>query len=109
MLFEVITHPEAADELREALQWYGRTSARAPDRLLAEYAAHVAKICHSPESIRFVYREFRRLNLDRFPYAIIYRIREHEIFIIAVMHERRPPDYWKRRIDDDDRLCPNLD
>jgi len=103
MPFEVITHPEAADELREALQWYGRTSTRAPDRLLVEYDAHVAQICQSPDSIRFIYREYRRLNLDRFPYAIIYRIREREIFIIAVMHERRHPDYWKRRIERDDR------
>ena len=101
MAFEVETHPEALEELDEALEWYNRKSSRAPDRMLREYDEHVAAIRRTPERFRFVYREYRQLNLDRFPFAIIYRLRQESIFIIAVMHERRHPDYWKHRMDDD--------
>lgn len=101
MAFEIETHPEAAEELREALAWYADRSARAPTRLLREYDEHVAIIRSNPDGIRLIYRQYRRLNLSRFPYAIIFRLRQRSIFIIAVMHERRHPDYWKSRIDDD--------
>jgi plasmid stabilization system protein ParE len=101
MDFEVETHPEALEELDEALGWYGRESSRAPGRMLREYDEHIAAIRRTPDRFRLVYREYRRLNLDCFPYAIIYRIRRRTIFIIAVMHERSHPDYWKHRIDED--------
>lgn len=101
MAFEVETHPEAVAELDKALRWYAQRSDRAPECLLREYDAHVAKIRRSPDSVRFIYREYRRLNLDRFPFAIVFRVGQQRIFIIAVMHERRHPDYWKHRIDDD--------
>ncbi len=69
--------------------------------MLAEYDAHIAKIVERPESFRPIYSSYRRLNLHRFPYAIIYRIRARDIYVIAVMHEKRHPDYWKHRIEDD--------
>jgi toxin ParE1/3/4 len=44
---------------------------------------------------------YRRINLNRFPYAIIYRPDGDDIYVIAVMHEKRHPDYWKHRIEND--------
>jgi toxin ParE1/3/4 len=98
---DVITHPDAAEELEAALTWLGKRSDWTPDRLLAEYDANIQKIKKAPDTFRFIYREFRRVNLDRYPYAIIYRFRSNSIYVIAIMHERRHPDYWKHRIEDD--------
>jgi plasmid stabilization system protein ParE len=39
----------------------------------------------------------RRL-VDGFPYAVVYRILANELVeVVAVMHGRRSPDYWKVR------------
>jgi len=97
----VTTHPEALDEIEDAMDWLSRDSNWAPEQFLAEYDAHVAKIKARPDSYRKVHREFRRLNLNRFRHAIIYRLRGNDIYIIAVMHEKRHPDYWKHRVGDD--------
>jgi toxin ParE1/3/4 len=102
MHFEVETHPEAAEELRAAVRWYAERSYQAPSKLIREYDAHVSKIVRSPDGVRFVHGAYRRLNLARFPFAIIYRLRADTIYVIAVMHEKRHPDYWKHRIADDD-------
>ena len=34
----------------------------------------------------------------RFPYGVVYQEREGRIFIVAVAHQRRKPDYWLKRI-----------
>jgi len=41
---------------------------------------------------------YRRFILRRFPYCIIYRFDENNIFIMAVMHQKRKPGYWKERM-----------
>jgi toxin ParE1/3/4 len=39
----------------------------------------------------------RKFLLRRFPYAVVYRITESAIQVIAVAHGRRRPSYWKSR------------
>jgi toxin ParE1/3/4 len=40
---------------------------------------------------------FRRHPLVGFPYQIFYTELEDAIWIAAVAHGRRRPDYWRRR------------
>jgi plasmid stabilization system protein ParE len=39
----------------------------------------------------------RRCVLRRFPFSIIYRVKESNIVIVAVAHGRRRPGYWINR------------
>jgi len=39
----------------------------------------------------------RRFTLSRFPYSVLYRTRAGEIFIVAIAHHRRRPEFWRRR------------
>jgi hypothetical protein len=32
-----------------------------------------------------------------FPYKVAYRIRDHDIHIVAIAHTSRRPGYWKNR------------
>ncbi len=40
---------------------------------------------------------FRKYVVRRFPYVVIYRMREHYVEIVAFAHSRRRPGYWRRR------------
>jgi hypothetical protein len=42
-------------------------------------------------------REFHRVRLERFPYIIVYEIRENETLIIAVAHSSQQAGYWAGR------------
>ena len=44
-------------------------------------------------------RGSRRYILNRFPYAIVYKVYDDGIVIIAVAHLSREPDYWQDRVD----------
>lgn len=43
--------------------------------------------------------EIRRALLARFPYAVVFLVREHELRVVAVAHAKRRPDYWLRRVE----------
>ncbi len=101
MAFDVITHPEAQDELDEALSYLHDRSLWTAGKLLEEYDLHVTKIAQNPASGHFVYGQYRRLNLNRFSYHIIYRLRASSLYVIALAHDKRHPDYWKSRIVED--------
>ena len=42
-------------------------------------------------------RPVRRRLLKAFPYAMIYEVRDTEILVVAVAHNRRKPGYWRKR------------
>ena len=41
--------------------------------------------------------DIRKCLLHKFPYNLLYSIEDDHIFIIAVAHQHRRPDYWMDR------------
>lgn len=41
--------------------------------------------------------DIRRMMLSRFPYKLLYSVETDRIYIIAVAHLHRAPDYWINR------------
>ncbi len=40
----------------------------------------------------------RRRLMQRFPFGVVYEVETENISVIAIMHLRRRPGYWKRRL-----------
>lgn len=40
----------------------------------------------------------RRRRFKKFPYGVVFRVHDGAIVVIAVMHLRRRPGYWKDRL-----------
>jgi plasmid stabilization system protein ParE len=99
-MYELRIHPEASEELEEVLQRLADDTLWQAGRFADIYHSALKKICSHPECSHYVWQEFRRFNLRPFSVALIYRHRENEIFLVALMHERRDPDYWKSRVTD---------
>ncbi len=90
-------HRLAEDELNDAAQYYERGSPGLGAAFLAEAERVVQEILRFPESAPEVKPGVRRRLLRRFPYGILYAVREQEIRILAVMNLRRRPFYWRGR------------
>ncbi len=89
-------HPEA--EYEEAVNYYeDRRKGLGRDFATEVYSA-VQRIINCPKAWAVMESGIRRCLTKRFPYGVIYSEGEDEIFILAVMHLRRNPDYWKHRI-----------
>ena len=40
---------------------------------------------------------YRQFLVDGFPYRLIYRERDDDLYIVAIAHPSRHPGYWKQR------------
>lgn len=90
-------HPEAREELRSAALFYEQESPNLGRELVREVKTVLDRVREWPESGSPDERDARRVVLARFPFAVIYQLREGVIEVVAVMHQRQKPGYWRDR------------
>lgn len=94
----VLFHPEAIAELEEALAWYAERSVRVAGAFEEAVELGVRSIETQPTRHAFLRETGKRaFRVPRFPYLLIYEETADHIWIDAVAHEKRHPDYWKGR------------
>lgn len=93
-------HPEAREELRQAVQFYEQESPGLGRVFAAEARAVIDHLLDHPLSGAPAEAETRRKLLLRFPYSMIYLVEPTRLRIIALMHQRREPGYWLTRIEE---------
>jgi len=85
-------------ELDQAIEYYNNESRGLGDEFLAEVLNAIGRVGEFSEAWHRLSERTRRCQTRRFPYGIIYQIRDAEILVVAVAHLRRHPDYWRNRI-----------
>lgn len=90
-------HPDALEEVVAAAAWYRERSVAASIAFEEEIAHAMDRIAQAPERYPAFVDESRRYLLRRFPFAIVYRVEDQSIEIVAVAHWRRRPGYWRNR------------
>ena len=63
-----------------------------------EFQQGVRRIADYPDAWQLVAPTIRRCLLRRFPYSIFYHLAGAELVILAVMHQRKNPLSWRKRI-----------
>ena len=91
----------AADELASAVRWYEQRRVGLGAELFDAVAATIELIRSHPEigAERRGRRPSRQFNVHRFPYRVVYRIRDEDIYVVAIAHASRRPGYWRNRAD----------
>jgi plasmid stabilization system protein ParE len=85
----------ANHELTAAARWYRRRSPQAARRFKNAIRQASSQVQKHPDAWEMWDPPFRRYFLRSFPFALVYTEEEQTILIIAVMHLRREPGYWK--------------
>jgi len=102
-----VTHvrfaPEVPDELAAAVLWYEARRQGLGREFLDEVQATLPLVDERPRSFPRLQAvdatlEIRRALLARFPYALVFLVREDEVRVLAVAHARRRPGYWLSRV-----------
>ncbi len=96
---KILTHPEALLELRSAKAYYkDNASALVAKNFIAEFKSVTERLKQFPNSGGFTDGPIRRCALNRYPYTVHYDVLGETIFIVAIAHQNRVPDYWRDRL-----------
>ncbi|MEO5913364.1 MAG: type II toxin-antitoxin system RelE/ParE family toxin [Luteolibacter sp.] len=89
----------ALAEVGEAAEFYeDRVTGLGAD-FLDEVDAAIDRILQFPEAWGRLGEEFRRCNLRRFPFSMIYSIEnDQEIVIVSLFHQSREPRSWRENL-----------
>ncbi|MCP4217031.1 MAG: type II toxin-antitoxin system RelE/ParE family toxin [bacterium] len=92
-------HPQAKKELKDAVKYYNVCGAGLGFVFFQEVQATIQRILQYPKSWTKLSKKTRQCLTRRYPYAVIFQEVDAGIIIIAVMHLKRKPGYWLKRLD----------
>ncbi|MGH7815129.1 MAG: type II toxin-antitoxin system RelE/ParE family toxin [Candidatus Binataceae bacterium] len=93
-----VFHPLAERELVESAKFYELSAAGLGEDFIGQVERTLARIAANPEAGSPLTKTIRRQLVRRFPFAILYQPKPAGLFVVAVMHVRRRPGYWKGRL-----------
>ncbi len=91
-------HPEARDELREAVRWYRARDRRASSQFRVAVSSAIRVIAEAPQRWPKYLYGTSRFVMHRFPFSVVYLDDPELVTLIAVAHTKRRPGYWKDRL-----------
>jgi len=91
-------HHEALAEYEADIRYYKKRQPGLQNRFVAAVEDVIGRILEHPERWRRIEQEIQRCLTRTFPYAVIYSVQGEMVFIIAIAHGSREPDYWKHRV-----------
>ena len=94
-----VFHPDAAVEFEEAVRFYQDCGRGLGSRFALEVRAAIRRIVEAPEQWRVFEADVRRCRVRVFPYSVLYTIEPEFILVLAVMHGKRRPGYWRDRLE----------
>lgn len=104
MIWQVVSRPEAENDIVEIARWYDSRREGLGDRFVEEVLDILDELAINPllHCRRHPQRNIRWRYPDSFPYRVIYEVieREKTVIVAAVLHAARHDREWKRRLHD---------
>lgn len=88
----------AEAEFFDAISYYNIQSEGLGYEFAAEVKRTIGRIIQYPEAWTRLSKRTRRCRTNKFPYGVIYQVKEETLLIVAIMHLSREPQNWKSRL-----------
>ena len=97
MAYKVLLLPEVRIEVADAAIFYKQFSVELADDLLVKFYQSLNLLAGDPQLFQADKNGFRKINLKKFPFKVIFKINNDVILVMAFSHHKRKPGYWKNR------------
>ncbi len=97
-MYRISVHPQALEETENAIEWYQRRSEIASDNFKSAIKKAFEDISKSPFIYTVTYLDIHVYHLKKFPYSIFYLVENQSIIVLAIFHNSRNPNEWKKRL-----------
>jgi plasmid stabilization system protein ParE len=91
---KIIFDEFAKNEFQDAIEYYDFEVAGLGKKFKEEIKRALRNVKKFPHIGTVEEDEIRRYILHKFPFKILYSVEKDYIYIIAVAHMHREPDYW---------------
>jgi len=91
-------HPQALEEMFESARYYKSRSVGLGEDFLEAVEETTRRIEQFPNAGPVATKDIRKRLVFGFPFSVLYNQHEQTIYVVAVMHQRRRPGYWKSRL-----------
>jgi plasmid stabilization system protein ParE len=98
MRYRVAFRRRALTQADQAFEWFRQNTVDQAGRFRRDVDQTAAELADFPEAHPILRNDTRRVALTTFKYSLWYRIRGNTVWIVAVIHQSRGPDYLNRRI-----------
>ena len=92
-----IFHPRASRDAQKIEKDYTRISEELGNRFWKELSEAIDEVFAHPSRQHFDLSGYRRRNLKKFPFHILFEERLDSIRIMVIRHDNRKPSYGIRR------------
>ncbi len=96
MTWRLVLRRRAVREVQEAHDWYEAQRSGLGDVVLFEFERVLEVLEQHPLRFPVLHAAVRRALTRRFPYAILFRIRDEQVVVLSVLHHARDPARWPR-------------
>ena len=93
-----VFHPEAAEEYTQAAQFYAAIAPELGTQFYNEIERLIVHVRRQPARFWQFSPPARRALAHKFPYSLVYLDQPDRVWIVAVMHGKRRPGYWRQRL-----------
>lgn len=97
MAYNISLLQEAAGEIIKTALFYKEIDEKLANDLLEKFFETLLYVSNNPFSNQIIKKNFRKSNLKRFPYKVVYTVKQNEIIIVAFANHKQKPHYWKKR------------
>ena len=91
-------HPQADEEYAQAAQYYTAIAPELGARFYDEIERLILEVRQRPNRFFRFSPPARRALTRKFPYSVVFLDQPDRIWIMAVMHAKRRPGYWRERL-----------
>jgi plasmid stabilization system protein ParE len=83
---------KALDDVSRIRTWYRKIDPILEDRFVRALNDGLDRIEANPFGYQVIYRNTRRIILDKFPYSVFFLIQNASVIVLAVIHHKRNPE-----------------
>lgn len=88
----------AQSELDETIDYYEEQRAGLGFEFADEVEEALVRIENYPQAWSPLSLRVRRCLVNRFPYGVIYEVRDERLVVVAIQNLHRAPDSWRSRV-----------
>ena len=82
---------EAANELRESVEWYEQSAEGLGLRFMNEIDSTIERIKLNPDLYQKIISQIRRIQVNKFPFSVFYKTEDNILIILRIFHNKRKP------------------